>query len=92
MFGVKVCYLYSEEDAVFLEKFLESCPLAFHLNHISTVMICYSKSVFVPKYHLADHVKTNEVGRACGTHGSVEKSVRFGGKAQRKETTLKTKA
>jgi hypothetical protein len=38
-------------------------------------------------------VKANEVGGACGTHGSGHKSVqRFGGKARRKETTGKTKA
>jgi hypothetical protein len=34
----------------------------------------------------------NEVGRACGTRGRVERSVQsFGRKAQRKETTRKTK-
>jgi hypothetical protein len=33
------------------------------------------------------------LGRACGTHGSGEKSVQgFGGKARRKETTWKTRA
>jgi hypothetical protein len=33
------------------------------------------------------------VGGACGTHGKGEKSVQgFGGKARRKETTIKTKA
>jgi hypothetical protein len=38
-------------------------------------------------------VKANEVGGACGTNGRGEKSVQgFGGKAQRKETTGKTKA
>jgi hypothetical protein len=38
-------------------------------------------------------VKKNKVGEACGTHGTGEKSVQgFGGKAQRKETTWKTKA
>jgi hypothetical protein len=38
-------------------------------------------------------VKANEVGRACGMHGRGEKSAQgFGGKAQRKETTWKTKA
>jgi hypothetical protein len=38
-------------------------------------------------------VKANEVGGACGTHGRGEKSVQdFDGKAQRKETTWKTKA
>jgi hypothetical protein len=42
---------------------------------------------------LADQVKANEVGRACGTHGRGKKSVQgFGGKARRKETTGKTKA
>jgi hypothetical protein len=39
------------------------------------------------------HVKSNEVGGACGTHGRGEKSVQgFGGKVRRKETTWKTKA
>jgi hypothetical protein len=38
-------------------------------------------------------VKANEVGGACGTHGTGEKSVQgFGEKARRKETTGKTKA
>jgi hypothetical protein len=38
-------------------------------------------------------VKANEVGGTCGTHGRGEKSIQgFGGKAQRKETTGKTKA
>jgi hypothetical protein len=38
-------------------------------------------------------VKVNEVGGAHGTHGRGEKIVQgFGGKAQRKETTRKTKA
>jgi hypothetical protein len=38
-------------------------------------------------------VKANEVGGACGKHGSGEKSVQcFGGKARRKETTWKIKA
>jgi hypothetical protein len=38
-------------------------------------------------------VKTNEVGRACGTHGRVEKNVQGSGeKARRKETSRKTKA
>jgi hypothetical protein len=46
--------------------------------------------VHIPSYHWADPVKNNEVGRACGTNGRGEKSVqRFGGKAQRKETTRK---
>jgi hypothetical protein len=40
----------------------------------------------------SSQVKANEVGGACGTHGRGEKSVQsFGGKARRKETTLKTK-
>jgi hypothetical protein len=43
--------------------------------------------------HGAITLKANEVGRACGTHGRGEKSVQgSGGKAQRKETTGKTKA
>jgi hypothetical protein len=38
-------------------------------------------------------VKANEVGGACGTHGTGEKSVQgFVGKAHRKETTRKTEA
>jgi hypothetical protein len=38
-------------------------------------------------------VKVNKVGRACSTHWRGQKSVQgFGGKAQRKETTQKTKA
>jgi hypothetical protein len=38
-------------------------------------------------------VKANEVGGACSTHGRGAKSVQgFGGKAQRKKTTWKTKA
>jgi hypothetical protein len=42
----------------------------------------------VPIYHEADHVKANEVGGACGTHGRGEKIVQgFGGKARRKEIT-----
>jgi hypothetical protein len=41
----------------------------------------------------ASQVKANEVGGACGTHWRREKNVQgFGGKARRKETTLKTKA
>jgi hypothetical protein len=33
-------------------------------------------------YYLEDQVKTNEVGRTCGTHGRGEKSAQgFGGKA-----------
>jgi hypothetical protein len=37
--------------------------------------------------------KANEVGGACDMHGRGEKSLQgFGGKAQRKETTGKTKA
>jgi hypothetical protein len=39
------------------------------------------------------HVKSNEVGGSCSTHGRGEESVQgFGGKARRKETTWKTKA
>jgi hypothetical protein len=38
-------------------------------------------------------IKANEVCRVCGTHGRWEKRVQgFGGKAQRKEITQKTKA
>jgi hypothetical protein len=38
-------------------------------------------------------MKENEVGRACGTHGSREEPVQgFGGKARRKNSTWKTKA
>jgi hypothetical protein len=38
-------------------------------------------------------VKANEVDGACSMHGRGEKNVQgFGGKAQRKETTGKTKA
>jgi hypothetical protein len=38
-------------------------------------------------------VKAIEVGGACGTHGTGEKSVQgLGGKSRRKETTWKTKA
>jgi hypothetical protein len=38
-------------------------------------------------------VKANEMSTACGTHGRGQKSVQgFGGKARRKESTLKTKA
>jgi hypothetical protein len=44
-----------------------------------------------PKYHKAVEVKKNEVGRACGTHGTGQKILQgFGGKAGRKETTRKT--
>jgi hypothetical protein len=36
----------------------------------------------------SSQVKANEVGGACGTRGTGEKSVQgFGGKARRKETT-----
>jgi hypothetical protein len=49
--------------------------------------------LLIPKYHSADQIKQNAVGRACGMHGRREESVQdFGGKAQRKETTQKTKA
>jgi hypothetical protein len=42
---------------------------------------------------MSDQVMTNEVGRACGTHGRGKKSVKdFGGKARKKETTRRTKA
>jgi hypothetical protein len=42
---------------------------------------------------IISQVKANEVGGACSMHGRGEKSVQvFGGKAQRKETTWKTKA
>jgi hypothetical protein len=42
---------------------------------------------------LADQIKENEVGRACGTHGRGEKPVQgFDWKARREETTWKTKA
>jgi hypothetical protein len=38
-------------------------------------------------------IKANEVGRACGTIGRVERSVQgFGEKSRMKETTRKTKA
>jgi hypothetical protein len=44
-----------------------------------------------PQISLADQVKENEVGGACGTHGRGEKSERvFVGKVRRKETTRKT--
>jgi hypothetical protein len=43
--------------------------------------------------HIISQVKTNEVGRECGTYGRGEKSVQdFGGKVRRKETIWKTKA
>jgi hypothetical protein len=49
--------------------------------------------VLIPRYHEASKVRANEVGGACGTHRRGEKSGQdFGGKAQRKETTGKTKA
>jgi hypothetical protein len=49
--------------------------------------------VLIPKYYLADQIKENVVGGACSTHGRGEECVQvFGGKARRKETTLKTKA
>jgi hypothetical protein len=42
---------------------------------------------------IISQVKKNEVGGACSTHGRGEKSVQgVGWKAQRKETTWKTKA
>jgi hypothetical protein len=28
--------------------------------------------VLIPRYHYADQIKANEVGRACGTHGKRE--------------------
>jgi hypothetical protein len=41
----------------------------------------------------ADQIKENEMGEACGTHGTGEKSVQgFGGKARIEKTTRKTKA
>jgi hypothetical protein len=44
--------------------------------------------VLIPKYHLGDLIKENEVGRARSTHGRGEESVQcFGGKARRKEPT-----
>jgi hypothetical protein len=40
------------------------------------------------RYYQADQMKENEVGRACGTHGSGQKLIQgFGGKARRKKTT-----
>jgi hypothetical protein len=46
-----------------------------------------------PQISLGKSSQGNEVGGACGTHGRGKKSVQgFGGKAQRKETTGKTKA
>jgi hypothetical protein len=49
--------------------------------------------VLIPKYHLEDQIKDNEVGGACGTHGRGEKSVQgFGGKARGKETIRMTEA
>jgi hypothetical protein len=32
--------------------------------------------VVIPKYHQADQVKENEMGRACGMHGRGEESVK----------------
>jgi hypothetical protein len=41
---------------------------------------------------LNDHVKEDEMGRACGTNGGdKELDKDIGGKARRKETTGKTK-
>jgi hypothetical protein len=38
--------------------------------------------LLIPKYHLADQIKENEVGRVCGTQGRGEKIIQdFGGKA-----------
>jgi hypothetical protein len=53
-------------------------------------IICTHPQISLGK---SSQVKANEVGGTCGTHGRGEKSVQgFGGKAQRKETTGKTKA
>jgi hypothetical protein len=53
-------------------------------------IICTHPQISLGK---SSQVKANEVGAACGTYGRGEKSVQgFGGKAQRKETTGKTKA
>jgi hypothetical protein len=46
-----------------------------------------------PKYYYAVHVKENGVGGTCGTYGRGQENVQgFGGKAQMKETSRKTKA
>jgi hypothetical protein len=38
-------------------------------------------------------MKQNDVGRACGMHGTGEKNLQgFDGKTQRKETTQETEA
>jgi hypothetical protein len=53
---------------------------------------------YIESYYLCTHSqislgKANAMCRACGTHGRGEKRVQgFGGIAQRKETTGKTKA
>jgi hypothetical protein len=42
---------------------------------------------------VADQIKENEVGRACGMHGRGEECVQgFDGKARRKETTWNIKS
>jgi hypothetical protein len=49
--------------------------------------------LLISKYHEANQVKANEEGKACGRRGIGDKNLQgFGGKAQRKETTRKTKA
>jgi hypothetical protein len=46
-----------------------------------------------PKISLGRSIEEKEVGGACYMHGVEKKSVQgFGGKARRKETTLKSKA
>jgi hypothetical protein len=41
--------------------------------------------VLIPRYHWANQIKANEVGRACGAHGRRDESGQgFGGKARRK--------
>jgi hypothetical protein len=58
---------------------------------VRNFIICTHPQISLGK---SSEVKENEMGVACGTHGSVgEKNVKyFGGKARIKETTSKTKA
>jgi hypothetical protein len=59
--------------------------------HVAAVVLFYVLQKY--KVKRSSLLLMNEVGRSSGTHGSGEKSVQgFGGKAQRKETTCKTKA
>jgi hypothetical protein len=58
------------------------------MTMVTTMMITYTHH----QTSLADRIKENEVGGACGTHGRGKKLVQgFGGKAPTEEDHPKTK-